>query len=301
MLKDCILFYYNHHFFCDPTWSPIPANCKCQVIDDKSELFKVKCVVFHLPSLLPQECLELPEIYQHKPPDQVWAIHCLESAANYPLLDDLAFMQLFDYEISYRQTAQIFSHYFDRECLQIIRTAQVQPQEKFCAAFISSGWNLSKRKQLLYKLMSYLSIDSYGSFMKNQVLPEDTGDPYSPERAAIKRKVIANYRFTLAFENSICADYVTEKFFEPLMVGSIPVYWGAPNIDEFSPGDNAYINAANFNSIKELAEFLETVDATTYHQWRKQPIRPSFLEKVEKSNGEPLDRLWSLICQTNDD
>ncbi len=296
MLKNCILYYYHNHFFFDSADSPIPAHSIGWVTNDKSEFLKVKCVVFHLPSLSESECLELAECYKNKPDAQVWAVHCPESAANYPLLDQAAFMRLFDYEISYRQTADIWSPYFNSADVQMMQTARVKPKEKFCAAFISSPWNLSKRQQLLDKLMRYLPIDSYGSLMKNQVLPADTGAPYSRERALIKRQVIANYRFTLAFENSICQDYVSEKFFEPLMMGSIPVYWGAPNIEEFSPGDDAYINAANFPSIQALAAFLETVDETIYHQWRQQPLRPSFLEKVKKQSSEPLTKLWHLLA-----
>lgn len=295
MLKDCILSYHNKLFFFDTTWLPIPSNHKYEVITDRDKLFEVKCVIFHLPGLSSQDCLEIFELHKRKPPSQIWVIYSLESAVNNPLMDNPDFMRLFDYEISYRQTAHIWEPYFTAEHLSIMQAAPVKPKEKFCAAFLSSDTNMSKRKQLLYKLMSYLPIDSYGSFMNNKILPEDTGEPYSQERVSVKLKVISNYRFTLAFENSISLDYVTEKFFEPLMAGSIPVYWGAPNIEEFSPGDNAYINAADFSSIQELAEFLKTVDDAPYHQWRSQPIRPSFLEKLKKRQGDCFDRLWRII------
>ena len=40
----------------------------------------------------------------------------------------------------------------------------------------------------------------------------------------------ARYKFTLAMENYVCDDYVTEKLWRPLRLGSVPIVFGAPNI-----------------------------------------------------------------------
>ena len=39
-------------------------------------------------------------------------------------------------------------------------------------------------------------------------------------------KLIQEYKFYLAFENSICRDYVTEKFFQRMKQGIVPVVFG---------------------------------------------------------------------------
>ena len=41
-----------------------------------------------------------------------------------------------------------------------------------------------------------------------------------------------NTKFVLAFENSVCNDYVTEKIYDVFAAGVVPIYLGAPNIDE---------------------------------------------------------------------
>lgn len=38
----------------------------------------------------------------------------------------------------------------------------------------------------------------------------------------------AQYKFTLSFENAVCDDYITEKLWRPLIVGSVPIYYGSP-------------------------------------------------------------------------
>lgn len=53
-------------------------------------------------------------------------------------------------------------------------------------------------------------------------------------------------KFTLSFENSAAKDYVTEKFYRPIAEGSIPVVYGAPNIDQFAPAPHAIINAYDY-------------------------------------------------------
>lgn len=41
---------------------------------------------------------------------------------------------------------------------------------------------------------------------------------------------LARYKFILAIENGVCEDYITEKFWRPLMIGVIPIYFGSPSI-----------------------------------------------------------------------
>ena len=49
-------------------------------------------------------------------------------------------------------------------------------------------------------------------------------------RVADKRAFLADHRFTIAFENESHSGYTTEKVVEPMLVNSIPIYWGDPLI-----------------------------------------------------------------------
>ena len=43
-------------------------------------------------------------------------------------------------------------------------------------------------------------------------------------------KIMAKYKFTLAMENALCDDYVTEKLWRPFMLGSVPVIAGSSKV-----------------------------------------------------------------------
>jgi hypothetical protein len=147
------------------------------------------------------------------------------------------------------------------------------------------------------QLMKYLQVDSYGKSLTNRQLPADHG-------TTTKLETIARYKFTLAFENSISQDYVTEKFFDPLIAGSVPVYRGAPNVDAFAPSAHCFINAADFNGPRELAEYLLHVAAhdaeyEAYLAWKANSFAANFLEAIGRFFDSAFVRLCSQLKVTN--
>ena len=72
--------------------------------------------------------------------------------------------------------------------------------------------------------------------------------------------VVAKYKFAIAFENAICHDYITEKYWRPLYAGTVPIVRGSPTIKDWAPTEQSIILADDFDSPKELAEFLLKLD-----------------------------------------
>ncbi|KAK3102706.1 hypothetical protein FSP39_013320 [Pinctada imbricata] len=113
---------------------------------------------------------------------------------------------------------------------------------------------LSRREVYFEELMKYLPIDQYGECGNMSC----TGDRTNQEdRAKCHKKLSARYKFYLAFENSFCEDYTTEKYFNQIRDNNfmIPVVRGSPNMKEYIPSDT-YINVNDFDSPKTLAEYL---------------------------------------------
>jgi hypothetical protein len=106
----------------------------------------------------------------------------------------------------------------------------------------------------------------------------------NPSQSYDKIAMMRPYKFNLAFENGNVQDYVTEKVYQALAAGVVPIYMGAPNIREYVP-DHSIINVADFDfNTTLLAEYLKKCMNNqtlyeSYHAWRFQPLPEWFLRK----------------------
>lgn len=100
-----------------------------------------------------------------------------------------------------------------------------------------------------------------------------------------KPKTISQYTFAICFENAIWPGYVTEKIFDCMAVGTIPIYWGAPDIKEDVPV-NCFIDMRKFKNYNELRIFLHSLTSNDIQQY-KEAIRAYFYsDKFKKFTPE---------------
>lgn len=81
-----------------------------------------------------------------------------------------------------------------------------------------------------------------------------------------KIKTLSSAFFALAFENTVHRDYVSEKIYDVMKAGTVPVYLGAPNIAEFVPKE-CFINYADFKNDEELYAFLTHITPEKYQSY----------------------------------
>ncbi|KAI5478815.1 hypothetical protein MNV49_004547 [Pseudohyphozyma bogoriensis] len=173
------------------------------------------------------------------------------------------------------------------------------------AAFISNCNSVHSGREYVFDELRRLlpgRVASYGKCHNNrqtkQDLPEGFSSPWGTEE---KQAIIRQYLFTLAFENTNDIDYVTEKFYQPLQEGSVPIVLGAPNVrDQFMPNPKAALIVREFPSVAALASqilYLST-NATAYAEhlsWKTEPFSPEFEQVVETSLVSPMCRLAMLV------
>ena len=80
----------------------------------------------------------------------------------------------------------------------------------------------------------------------------------------------------------------------------MPVYLGAPNVGDFAPGDNAFIDASKFAGPHELAEYIAALDRDDeayrrYFEWRERGLSAGFQELLADASKEPFCRLCELV------
>jgi hypothetical protein len=98
--------------------------------------------------------------------------------------------------------------------------------------------------------------------------PEYDSGYFNSYRGTVRHKweVYPHYRFGLCYENTLGSPgYITEKIFDCMRAGCVPVYWGAPNIDEYVD-EGTFIDRGVFDSDAGLAEFLLSVGEREYEQ-----------------------------------
>jgi hypothetical protein len=286
--SNCLILFFNS------MWGHVPDGAgdgilteNCEITTDKRRLAEANAVVFHIPTLGSVRGMK-------KCPGQIWVGWSMECELHDPRMRDPSFVDQFDLWMTYRRDSDVVVPYY-YPGLERAFTTLLRPKtnDLHVVYFNSSPIDRSGRNRLASELMNHIEVHSFGKMLPNRQLQIDVG-------ASSKLETIAHYKFTLAFENAIARDYVTEKFYDPLIAGSIPVYLGAPNIEEFAPADQCFINASDFCGPNALAQHLLMLneDADAYeslHAWRQQPLRRSFVAMLEKQQINLLLRLRDQI------
>ncbi|KAH9259798.1 hypothetical protein BASA81_002220 [Batrachochytrium salamandrivorans] len=123
--------------------------------------------------------------------------------------------------------------YFSYHDFGLLKPATTEIKPRLAASFISNCESV-KRLRLVRDLQAILGDGEVSGF----------GRCFSSKAAAATGDKLhllgTQYKFSLAFENSERVDYVTEKLYGPLAVGSVPVYLGAHNVKFFAPDTTPY-------------------------------------------------------------
>jgi hypothetical protein len=121
-----------------------------------------------------------------------------------------------------------------------------------------NGWTVPQKRygkigKLIYRLEKVLPF-----ILRRAVFPSYQGPAVS------KNEVLNKTRFCICFENAKdIPGYVTEKIFDCIIAGCIPVYFGEPNIKNWIPED-CFVDFRKFASYDALHQFLSTMKEETF-------------------------------------
>lgn len=158
----------------------------------------------------------------------------------------------------------LFAMQLTREIQNRERFRKTELNNRHFCNFVYNNETVGKgavlRKEFCKKLMEYKAVDCPAAILHN-MQSEILSSRFSGMWYQSKLDFIKNYKFTIAFENSLINGYTTEKLLQPLMVGSIPIYFGNAQVaKDFNP--RAFINAADYgNDFDAVIERVKEIDA----------------------------------------
>lgn len=139
------------------------------------------------------------------------------------------------------------------------------------------GWN----KIIPPKNIFHRAINKYG-FLNQFLKPKRISYKGSVED---KLETYSNYKFAVCYENARdLTGYISEKIFDCLFSGCIPIYWGADNISDFIPS-NCFIDKRDFESFESLYEFISNMNENEYLK---------YLDSIEKFIQDNKDGIFSV-------
>ncbi|KAA8498702.1 Glycoprotein 3-alpha-L-fucosyltransferase A [Porphyridium purpureum] len=192
-----------------------------------------------LPALASKRCGRLPK-----------AVLWLESA-QIEMTEEL--LELYDVIIGPRADSDLQVIAVNEEHYNVLSEPSDEARAGTAAVFLSHC--TPERAAVIHELWrAGLSVDSFGKCLPNAAVPPGVQTLAWQEQ---KRAVLRKYTFTVVVEAARgVRDMVSEQMYDAIVAGSVPVVFGAPNVREFAPADESYIDAARFPSARALANYL---------------------------------------------
>ncbi|XP_058089510.1 glycoprotein 3-alpha-L-fucosyltransferase A-like isoform X3 [Magnolia sinica] len=165
--------------------------------------------------------------------------------------------------------------YFSWAEYDLMAPMHPKSESAHAAAFISNCGARNFRLEALDMLEKLnIKIDSYGACHRNS------------DGRVDKLDTLKRYKFSLAFENSNEEDYVTEKFFQSLVAGAVPVVIGAPNIQDFAPSPVSVLHIRELSDVPSIAKTMKYLaeNPNAYNQsvrWKYEGPSDSFKALVD--------------------
>lgn len=115
--------------------------------------------------------------------------------------------------------------------------------------------------------------------------------------------VYRNYYYVFAYENEKDIGYVSEKVYHALLSGSVPIYWGAPDVKKLIPSNSAIIVEANKSNInkatREIGKYISSnyFNIKDYLSWKKAPIEPHFLTVLDNQQNQGICKICEKVSE----
>lgn len=183
---------------------------------------------------------------------------------------------------------------YQDDCEKMIRGANLTREEaisrEFCAMVVSNSEFADPMRDMIFDAISkYKKVASGGKYRNN--IGNENG-------VTCKEEFIKKYKFSLACENSSHRGYCTEKLIQAFAYGTVPIYWGDPDVEIYFNKD-AFINVNRFTSLYELCKFVMKLDSDN-EQYIKMLNAPKIVNpdyELTSMENKFADWICKIVCQ----
>lgn len=175
---------------------------------------------------------------------------------------------------------------------EFLRYPKVEGKTKFCSLVAMNAAD-GLREDMYKALTKIAHVDSAGQFLHND---DSLLEVYDDNKVEYMKQ----YVFNICPENTSSYGYTTEKLFEAISAGCVPVYWGAELADKAVINEDAIIRwnrrdkgEAAINQIKELWSNPKLME-----EFLKQPrLLPTAEEYIMDTFATIENRLREIISR----
>nr|XP_034191953.1 alpha-(1,3)-fucosyltransferase 10 isoform X2 [Osmia lignaria] len=311
-------------------WTPFGTDGKlrdcgryqCYFTNNRSFQYhqKIKSILFY------GSAFQINDLPTWKSDQVPWGLLHEESPRNNPILVHQEALNLFTYSSTFSRfsdvpltlidlpgiTELLSKKYFvtTQEKTKLMHTKNLAP-----LLYIQSDCDTASNRDIyVAELMKYIRVDSYGVCLNNAQLDTRLKENYLETlNSEDFLSFISNYKFTIAFENAVCQDYITEKLWRPLIVGSVPIYYGSPSFKDWLPNNMSAISMLEFKDPISLANFLHVLSSneTEYDKYLSHKLIDNYeipnqrLKKALEKNkrwfrnefGNYVEEFECFICE----
>lgn len=252
--------FFGNYNYTHPLKTSGCTHTNCFFTSNKSQLEISDALIIHHRDFDPEK---IPKRFNFQ---QIWIWFNHESPVHTP--HNLHYLNgKINWTINYRLDADItdLPYLVNRTSHYELKKDYSLNKNKPLVWFVSHCKTPGKRENYIQHLNRSLGVDVYGRCGNLECQPPMSSECY--------KKILPQYYFYLSFENSICMDYVTEKFFNVLDYDIVPIVFGGANYSRHLPF-HAYIDALSFDSPFNLSQYLVYLmnnpkEYNKFFEWKK--------------------------------
>lgn len=288
-------------------------NVKCLVVNKRNTSKDISAYLFY-GSAIDFDDLPLPR------KEDVWALYHEESPRNVPELMHQELLEMFNFSATFSRYSDVphtlqylmaLQDITDKKYFVETKTKNLYLKELAPILYLQSDCETAtERDEFVKKLMTFVKVDSYGACLNNKALPNKFVDDYLNKLDEDEfLHFVAKYKFVIAIENGVCEDYITEKLWRAIRVGSVPIYFGSPTVKDWLPYDRSAVLIEDYGSIEKLAVHLKKLleDDNLYEKYLQHKLKGTVTNerlvnelKLRPWSADPLqivNKLECLVCE----